>query len=193
MNISQPQPQPQTPSTNVDNFLSNDNFIVKKRGPGQPVSWENFDTIILDADSTIWTCVNGDGDIIGAYQTVPPYTLGKPDECYDSMGNKIKLRENFKQTFEQLKNSGKSIYMVTHSENQNLPQSQQPVYFILQMFGIQELFDDIIIDGDELKSESVEELQEGNTAFVDNDINNLSDVANNTVDVVPIDAKKIKF
>jgi predicted phosphatase len=185
------QLQPNT--KDVNDFLMNDNFIVKKHSMGQNINWENFDTIILDADDTIWTCINDHGEFIAAYETVPPYQMEKENICYDSVGNKIQLKESFVQTFSKLKNSGKNIYMVSKSENHQNPAEQQPVVLLLETFGIYEIFDDVIIDSDTPKSEHVLDLQEGNTAFVDDDIKNLSDVANNTNDVVPIDSNKISY
>ena len=192
--MNQEIPQ-QNQDKSVDDFLTNDNFIVKKNSHGQEIKWDNFDTIIYDADETIWNCVTKDGEPISAYQTTPPYKLSNDNEnaCQDAAGNHIITKDGFVDNVRRLKSLGKSLYICSHSENTDLSDDQQPVSLLLNTFGVYDCFDDIIIDGDAPKSTYVEELQDGSTVFVDDDINNLSDVANNTVDVVPLDANKISF
>lgn len=183
----------QNKNQDVDAFLRKHNFVITKTNYKKPILWENFDTIIFDADDTIWNCFDTNGNKIGALKTKPPYSMGEHGECYDSLGSKIQLKNNFDKRLNKLHSMGKSLYIVSYSENFNVTDEQQPVRLLLKAFGLYDLFDDIIVDKTEPKSEHVEELQYGDTVFIDDDIENLSDVANNTKNVVPFDAKKIKF
>ena len=195
-------PQQQSNQTlDVDGFLRRQNLSVKKNVSSndrkQEINWETFDTIILDADNTMWICVDNRGETMPAFETVPPYFEDKEGDnnvAYDSEGNKIILKDSLVERLTKLKSQGKGIYLISWSEDVGVGnEAEQPVNQILEYFGILDLFDDVILDKGIPKSKYVNKVQEGKTVFVDDDTRQLIDVSQHTEDVVPVDATKIKY
>ena len=147
-----------------------------------------YDTIIFDADDTIWEVTNPEGGLSYAAATEAPYKLISNTLIEDSKGSKVKLEKGFKEQLLSLKSKGKNLYIVSASDKQGVSDDAQPVVLLLRAFGIYELFDDVIIDGVAKKSEYVAELEEGETAFLDDNDQNLIDISLNT-NTEPIDAK----
>lgn len=175
--------------TSVDKFLSDISF---RRESEDLSSFDirQFDTIVLDADETIWSCKTPDGSTIGAYRTRPPYRKSRGENTViDCEGNTIEIRNGLRFSLQQLAKDGKSIYLVSKSELHGVAEEQQPVVKLLEVFGIRGLFEDVVIDSDLPKSKYVEKLEDGDTVFVDDDKDNLLDVSLNT-DATPVDASE---
>lgn len=149
---------------------------------------EEYDTIIFDADDTIWEVKNPEGGLSYAAATSPPYRLISDTLVEDSQGSRIRLEKGFKEKVLSLSEQGKSLYILSASDKPDVDDDNQPVVLLLKAFGIYEVFDDVIIDGESDKSDYVLELEHGETAFLDDNDQNLIDVSLNT-DAEPIDTK----
>lgn len=176
-------------NNDVDNFISKINF-VKEKEEKDPNLFQ-YDTIIYDADDTLWDIRSSAGNKLAARDTVAPYRRDEKNKniAFDSVGNVIKLKNGLIDTLRQLKFQGKSMYVVSSSYKDGVDMNEQPVMQILACFGILNLFEDVIIDDDKPKSDYIDDLDSGNSVFLDNEDKNLIDVSLNT-NVETIDVKE---
>jgi hypothetical protein len=145
-----------------------------------------YDTLIFDIDQTIITCYSPEGKSIPAYMTKPPYRRIGREKLRDSEGNLAEATSGAIQKITNLFDAGKRLFILSKSEDTNLPEDEQPARLILEEFGILPMFEDVVLDRDAPKSEHIPSMAEGDTAFVDDDAKNLRDVKQNTgIDVIP--------
>lgn len=177
-----------TTFNNVDTFIQK--ITLDKE---DEINLLEFDTIILDADETIWDVVNSSNVGIASKDTVPPYTRKNddPNIVIDAQGNQVILKDGLLSKLRQLKLQGKEIYIVSYSDKDNVGYNDQPIILILKAFNALDLFEDIIIDDEIPKSESVLNIDDGNSVFIDDNEKNIIDVSLHT-DVKTIDSKEHK-
>ena len=174
----------------VDTFIHKINLDKEKE---EEVNLLDFDTIILDADETIWDITTPQKIGIAAKDTTPPYIRqnDNPNLVIDSQNNQILLKDGFLSKLRQLKLKGKELYIVSYSDKIRTKFEEQPVVLILKTFDIFKLFEDIIIDDEIPKSESILNIDDGNSVFIDDNDKNLIDVSIHT-NVKTIDPKEHK-
>lgn len=173
------------PQNNFENFLQK----IKMKPSTAVFDLNDYDTIIFDADETIWHITTLTNDHIGANDTIPPYEIISEKKIRDIHQNTIELESGFRKKILDLKNNGKSLYIISAGEKEGVEEDEQPVILILKAFGIYDIFDEVIVDSESPKSEYIKELEEGSTAFIDDKDENLIDVSLNT-HAEPIDAKE---
>lgn len=171
-------------SAGVDLFI---NKMTLTKDVNEDNDLFKYDTIIFDADETIWDIFDLNGDRLPAKDTNGPFYKKDENTLTDSIGNTIKLKDGFFGTLKQLKIEGKNLYIVSFSDKENSDFERQPVVQILDEFGLLKLFDEVIIDNQAPKSEYVDKIDDGNSVFLDNDEKNIVDVSLHTnVDTINV-------
>ena len=142
------------------------------------INIDHYDLFIFDADNTIW-----DGDVPAAAMESPFKKIDE-DTIEDSQGQEIFLRENIREILLKLKDLGRDIGLISKSEKPDVDYQDQPVIQLLKGFGILDLFNEmVVVDHDIPKSAFIP--QGRRTVFIDDEIDNLRDVEENTdADVV---------
>lgn len=137
------------------------------------INLSDFDTIIFDLDFTIW---RGNKPQFWARLLIPPYAK-KHNRIYDKNENYIEIDVELYYVLEKIKE--KRIGFVTRGGTKDIPHESQPITTCLKMFGIQKYFgyNCHILLKEDLKSSVFK--PEGKTIFIDDNILDLTDIADN--------------
>jgi predicted phosphatase len=178
------------PQTNLDTFIRNISLTNQKK-EFDSEHLMGYDTIILDADDTMWDIKNEFNEDIPAKETVPPYKINEvnKESITDSNGNVIELKSGLIGTLNELRIKNKNIYVVSASHDESKDYENQQVVQILKTFNLYDIFDDVIISGSNPKSFYVNKIDNGRSVFIDDMDTNLIDVSVNT-DSDAIDIKQ---
>jgi magnesium-dependent phosphatase-1 len=149
---------------------------------------DKYDLFLFDFDNTI---VDGECGC----NMVPPFKKISENTIVDSEGKKIFLKLNVKDVLTTLRKLGKSIGLISKSENTEVENYEdQPVILLLKEFKILNLFNHgIVVERDLPKSAFIpQNIDKNRIIFIDDDIKNLREVAiNQKIDVY--DAKGMNF
>jgi len=144
--------------------------------------FENYVTIIVDLDKTLWDCTSVDGSEIGAFETESPYELKAPSVIIDIKGNIIRLQDGVRDVLKTLDAANKNVGIVSSGEKLvdlanrlGLPFEAQPSVMLLKKFDIFQYFNyDIILKAFADKGKYVR--SKGKTLFIDDNQEQLDSV-----------------
>jgi magnesium-dependent phosphatase-1 len=163
-------------STELENVI--DSYFNNK----EKICIDDYETIIFDADNTIW-----EGEC--AANLIAPFKV-EQDMLTDSQGKQIRLKDGIVEVLNKLREYGKNIGLISKSEKENIDYQNQPIILALKAFGLLDLFNkEIVIDGNLPKS--IFMPKEPHVLFIDDNIDNLNDVDEHTNASV-FNAKNIK-
>lgn len=154
-------------------YENNSDFDIKK-----------YDIIIFDADKTIWM-----GE--PAYKMQPPFTKMDENIVQDANGLTISLRKGVRETLTKIRALGIDVGIISHSESKGEKTEDQPVFELVNIFGINDMINDkIVVMSDFPKSMFIP--RDRKVLFVDDDEENLLDVFTNT-DSDVISSEDVEF
>jgi predicted phosphatase len=137
--------------------------------------FDDYDTVVFDADGTIIDCFSPQGDGIGVYKTNPPYDLKNSNMIIDTEGNIIKLDAGVRDLFKWLDDNDVNIGIVSSGEKENTPLQAQPGMLVLKKFDLKKYINyEVVFKRDINKGDYVKPL--GKTLFIDNKDDNLDNV-----------------
>ena len=157
---------------------------MNQQDPLKHTLFEDYDTVIFDADGVLWDVFTKEGTHTGAYATTAPYSLEASNYVKDIDGNHIRLQNGIKQLLKLLDEHDVNMGIVSSGEKDDTPFSAQPTVMLLKKFDIFKYFNyDIILKRQCNKSRYVKPL--GKTLFIDDERDNIEEVAqNDEVDVL---------
>lgn len=135
------------------------------------ITQDDYDIFIFDADKTLW-----DGE--SAYKFEEPITFDE-NTAIDSNGLIIKLKDGVREMLAGLIGDEKRVGLVSHSEKENVQFQEQPVIKLLKGFGILDYFNEMIVVAKEFPK-SMFIPNEKRVIFIDDEIENIMDVVENT-------------
>jgi len=149
------------------------------------ISIDDYDTIIFDADFTIW-----EGD--KAYEMDIPFTV-EGNRAFDAKGTEIVLRKDIKYIIRSLSEQDKNLGVVSRSEKEGVEMQDQPVVHLLRSFGLLQYFNKMVVVAKDLPK-SMFMPQNERVLLVDDKESNLVEVLQHAdVDVTTPDKIKIKY
>lgn len=150
----------------------------------------SYDTILFDLDGTVWDIISSDEKDISAADTKGPYQLLEGDIILARDGVRIFLHPGFWEFLTLLVEEGISLGVVSSSKSASPDKdpTMQPAFQLLEKFDLGGYFDaGIVIEHSSIpKSRLVNRIAKGKTLLIDNELDVLQDVEEESnVDVLP--------